>query len=60
MFVVSFCGLRFKVRIRVRVLRSKFCVRVRVSITGSGSYVNENSLIFLHLYCHLVIVPNLT
>jgi len=47
LFVISFYGLHFRVSDRVRVLESGFCVRVRVSVTGSGSYVNENSEIFL-------------
>jgi len=29
-------------------------VRVRVSVTGSGSYLNENFVTFYYLCCHLV------
>jgi len=32
----------FRVRGRIRVLGLGFCVRVRVSVTGSVSYLNEN------------------
>ena len=48
--------LGFRVRIRVSVLRLGFCVRVRVrvSVTGSGSYLNHNSVTFYHLCCHLL------
>jgi len=28
-----------------------------VSVTGSGSYLNKNFVIFWHLCCHLVSVP---
>jgi len=35
-------SLVFRVRGRVRVLGLGFCVRVKVSITGSVSYLNEN------------------
>ena len=37
----------YTLQFRVRVLGLGFCVRVRVSITGSGSYLNENFVIFL-------------
>jgi len=47
-----FQGLWF----RVRVLGLGFCVRVRVSVTGSGSYLNENFVILQRLCCHLVSV----
>ena len=38
------------------VLGLGFCVRVRVivSITGSGCYLNENFVLFKHLWCCLV------
>ena len=36
-------SLVFRVRGRVRVLVLGFCVRVRVSVTGNVSYLNENS-----------------
>ena len=41
------------------VLGLGFCVRVRVSVSvmGSGSYLIKNFVIFWHLCCHLVSVP---
>jgi len=41
-------SLVFRVRGRVRVLGSGFCVRVRVrvSVTGSVSYLNENFVVY--------------
>jgi len=43
------CRASLLFRVRVRVLGLGFCVRVRVivSIMGSGSYLNENSVVFL-------------
>jgi len=35
------------------------CVMARVSITGSGSYLNKNFVIFWRLCCHLVSVPEI-
>ena len=32
--------------VQIRVLGLAFCVRVSVSVTGSGSYLNENFVIF--------------
>jgi len=32
-------------------------VRVRVSVMGSGSYLNENFVIIYRLCCHLESVP---
>jgi len=34
-------------RVRVRVLGLGFCVRVRVSVTGSVSYLNAKFVVFL-------------
>jgi len=50
----SFYGLGFRVRVTasVRVLGLGFSVRV--SVTGSGNYLNENFVIIYCLFCHLV------
>jgi len=42
-------SLVFRVRGRVRVLRLGFCVRVRVSVMGSVSYLNENFVVYILL-----------
>jgi len=49
----------FTVRVRVRVFGLGFFVRVsvRVSVTDSGAYLNENFIIIYRLCCHLVSVP---
>ena len=39
--------------VRVRVLGLGIFVRVRVSVTGSDTYLNENFVIIYHLCCHL-------
>ena len=46
---------RYYLGFRVRVLGLGFCVRVRVSVTGSGSYLNEFCN-FLAFVVHLVSV----
>ena len=52
----------FTVRVRVRVFGLGFFVRVsvRVSVTDSGAYLNENFIIIYRLCCHLVSVPEKT
>ena len=48
-------SLVFRVRGRVRVLGVGFCVRVRVSIMGSVSYLNENCSLHTLLFSALAI-----
>ena len=53
------CAFSVRVKVRLHLLGLVFCVSVSVlvSVTGSGSYLNENFVIIYCLCCHLVSVP---